>query len=49
MGLTNFLGDGGKVTLDINFILSPYYRSWSIDKDFLHELLLNSRFLCAVT
>ena len=38
-----------KVTPDINFILSPYYRSYSADRDFLYESLSNSRLLWAMT
>ena len=38
-------GHDGKVTSDINFILSPYYRSESADRDFLYEWLLNSGLL----
>ena len=49
LGLTDLLGHDGKVTSDINFILSPYYRAFSPDRDFLYESLLNSRLLWAMT
>ena len=40
---------GGKVTSDINFILSPYCRPLTADRDFSFESFLNSRLLCAMT
>ena len=45
MGLTDSPGHDGKVTLDINFILRPYYRSLSVDTDFLYESLLDVKLL----
>ena len=48
-GLTYLPGHDGKVTSDINFILSPYYKSFSAGRDFLDESLLNSRLLWAMT
>ena len=48
-GLTYLPGHDGKVTSDINLILSSYYRSFRADRDFLYELLLNSRLLWAKT
>ena len=49
LGLTDLPGHDGKVTSAINFILSPYYRSFRADRDFLYESLLNSRLLWAKT
>ena len=49
LGLTDLPGHNGKVTSDINFILSPYYSSLSADGDFLYESLLNSGLLWAMT
>ena len=49
VGLTDIPGYHGKVTSDINLILSPYYRSKSSDKYFLSKSLLNRRLLWAMT
>ena len=49
LGLTDLPGHDGKVTSAINFILSPYYRSFRADRDFLYEPLLNSKLLWAKT
>ena len=49
LGLMDLPGHDGKVTSDINFILSPYYRSFRADRDVLYESLLNSRLLWAKT
>ena len=49
VGLTDIPGYHGKVTSDINLILSPYCRSKSSDKYFLSKSLLNRRLLWAMT
>ena len=49
MGLTDSPSHNGKVTLDINFILSPYYRSLSVDTYFLYESLLDVKLLWATS
>ena len=49
MGLTDSPDHDGKVTLDINFILRPYYRSLSVDTDFLYESLLDVKLLWATS
>ena len=48
LGLMDLLGHDGKVISHINFILSPYYRSYSADRDYLYELLINIRLLWAM-
>ena len=47
--LTDLPGHDGKVTSEINFILSPCYRTFSADRDFLYGSLLNGRLLWAMT
>ena len=42
-------GHDGKVMSDMNFILSPYYRSKSSGSDFLYESSINSGLLWAKT
>ena len=49
LGLPDLPGHDGKETSDINFILSPYYRSFHAERDFLYEALLNTRLLWAKT
>ena len=49
LGLTNLPRHDGKVTLDIDFIFSPYYRSYVADRDILYESLMNNRLPWAMT